>query len=121
MARRTDVVDSGVNRLHAGLANVADLETSLAALVRRSNRTSTSTEVALSALCSRLCEARRAAVVARSTGSALGDIVESDLVIVGSVGTEELRVKLSAFRTVAAWGTVDRISSIKRTVESLRT
>ena len=118
MTWRTDVVDSGVNRLHAGLANVADLETSLSALVRSSDRAATSAEVALSALSSRLCEARGAAVVARSTLGALTNISQTITVTICTVRTEELRREAGPVRAVAARGTLQRRGGV---VQAVRT
>jgi hypothetical protein len=68
VAGRAHVVNRGVETLHAGLADVADLESGLTALMRGSDRAATAAEVALAALGGGFSEASGTAVV---TGRAL--------------------------------------------------
>jgi hypothetical protein len=71
---RADVVDRGVDALHASLADVADLEPGLAALMRGSNGAAATAEVTLAALAGGLRETSRATIITRRALGALGHV-----------------------------------------------
>jgi hypothetical protein len=102
VARRTDVVDRRVQRLHTGLADVADLETTCPALMRGCHGAATTAEVTFSALCGWLSAAGLAAVVPRGALRALGDVREAVAGTVCAVGAQELGRVAGTLRAVAA-------------------
>ena len=97
-----DVVDCGVQRLHTGFADVADLETTCAALMRSRHRAATTAEVALSALGGRFGEPFLSAVEARRALRALRDVLEAVAGTIGTVGAQELRRVTGSLWAVAA-------------------
>jgi hypothetical protein len=117
VARRADVVDRGVDTLHARLADVADLEPGLAALMRCRHGAAATAEEALAALAGGLREASRAAVVARRALGALADVLEAVAIAVGAVGAEELGVEARSLGAVAAGWAIFRG---RRLVEAIR-
>ena len=114
----TDVIDGGVHRLHTGLADVTDLETSLATLMRRNNCATASTEETLATFSGRLNEARRAAIVARGTLGALTDVGEAITVTVCAVRAEKLCGEAGSVRAVAARGTLHRRGGVVQAVRA---
>jgi hypothetical protein len=115
---RAYVVDRGVLRLHAGLADVADLEARLTALVRRCNRAAATAEIALAALGGGCGEPGRTAVRARRALRALADILEAVAVAVGAVGTKELRGEAGASGAVTARWAMSRVRGVLQAVGS---
>ena len=88
VAWRADVVQRGVQRLHASFSNVADPVTIGSTVEGSGDRTSTAAEIALSALLGGTCEAWRSAVVTRCALGALTDIAKAVAVTVGAVGAQ---------------------------------
>jgi hypothetical protein len=115
VTRGTDIVDRRVETLNACLADVADLEPGLAALMRGSDRAATAAEVALAALGGGFGEASRPTVVARCALRALADIREAEAVAVCAIGTQELGGEAGPFRAVAAWRALRRRGGIVET------
>ena len=120
MTRRADVVDRGVEGLHAGLTDVADLEARLAALVRGGNGAATAAEEAFSAHTGGFGEAGGAAVRAWCALCAFSDVGEALAVAVSAVGTQELSGEARSLGTVAAGGTGLGGGGVVQTVVALR-
>ena len=118
MARRTNVVDRGVHTLNAGLADVADLEPRLAALMRRRNGAAAAAEVSLAALGGGSGKTRGAAVVTRGALRALADIGEAIAVAVRAIGAQELGGEACTGRAVASRRAKCRMSGVLEAVGS---
>jgi hypothetical protein len=99
---RTNVVDGGVECLHASLANVTDLIIRSTALVRSSNRAAAATEESFLALRSGSSEARSSTVRARGALCALTCVNEAGAITECADGTQVLSRKSSAIRAIAA-------------------
>ena len=118
---RADVIQCSVPSLHTSLSYITDLEARSTALVRSSNRASTSAEVTLSALFSRTSKTRRTAIVTRCALGAFADVPEAVAVTVGTIGTQVFSGKASSCRAVAARWARYGMCRVTKTVTASRT
>jgi hypothetical protein len=115
---RTNIVDGGVECLHASFADVTDLIIRRTTLVRSSNRAATAAEESFLALRSGSSEARGTTVVTGSTLSALTGIDQTGTVTERTRRTRELSGESSAFRAIAARRTIVRGGGVIQAVTS---
>ena len=118
---RADIIQCCVPSLHTSLSHVADLVGRSTALVRSSNRASTSAEVTLSTLFSGTSKAGRTAIVTRCALGAFADVPEAVAVTVGTIGTQVFSGKARSCRAVAARWARYGMCRVTKTVTASRT
>jgi hypothetical protein len=104
MTGRANVVDRVVEGLHAGLADITDLEIGRTTLVGRGNRAAAAAEVTIVALGCGSGQSGLAAVVAGCARCALRHVLQAWRVAVRSVGAQELGGEARARGAVASGG-----------------